>query len=62
MRDCLGYNVVLVQNITDIDDKIIIRSSERSMPFTELARTYEAEFHTGISPFLSFFCLIFSAL
>lgn len=44
LKDYLGYNIVLCQNITDIDDKIIIRSSERSMPFRELASKYEAEF------------------
>lgn len=40
----LGYNVTVCQNITDIDDKIIIRSSERKMEFRELAAKYEAEF------------------
>jgi cysteinyl-tRNA synthetase len=44
MRDFLGYNVVLCQNVTDVDDKIIIRSSERGIPFRELASKYEAEF------------------
>jgi len=43
-EDYLGHNVVLCQNITDIDDKIIIRSSERGIPFRELAATNEAEF------------------
>ncbi len=28
----------------DIDDKIIARSQERSIPFAQLARTFEAEF------------------
>ena len=44
VRDFLGYNVVLCQNVTDVDDKIIIRSSERGIPFRELASKYEAEF------------------
>ena len=43
-KEFLGYNLVLCQNITDIDDKIIIRSSERKMNFRELASKYEAEF------------------
>ena len=44
VRDFLGYNVLLCQNVTDVDDKIIIRSSERGIPFRELASKYEAEF------------------
>jgi cysteinyl-tRNA synthetase len=44
MKEFLGYNLVLCQNITDIDDKIIIRSSERKMPFRDLASKYEADF------------------
>jgi cysteinyl-tRNA synthetase len=43
-RDYLGYNVMVAQNITDIDDKIIIRSSERGIPFRDLASKYEKEF------------------
>ena len=34
----------MVMNITDIDDKIIIRSKERGITAEELARMYEAEF------------------
>ena len=44
MRDFLGYNMLVCQNVTDIDDKIIIRSAERKLPFRELASKYEAEF------------------
>jgi cysteinyl-tRNA synthetase len=44
VRDFLGYNVVLCQNVTDVDDKIIIRSSERGIPFRELASKYEKDF------------------
>ena len=44
LRDYFGYNIVLCQNVTDIDDKIIIRSSERGIPFRDLASKYEAEF------------------
>lgn len=43
-EDLLGYNVVLCQNVTDIDDKIIKRSSEQGIPFRELAQKFEAEF------------------
>jgi cysteinyl-tRNA synthetase len=31
-------------NITDIDDKIILRSHEQGIPFRELAATHEAGF------------------
>lgn len=44
MKDVFGYNVIMCQNITDIDDKIIMRSSERKIPFRELAAKYEEEF------------------
>lgn len=44
MKDYLGYNVILCQNVTDIDDKIIMRSSEQGIPFLELATKFEAEF------------------
>ena len=43
-RDYLNYNVILCQNVTDIDDKIIIRSAEKGVPFRELAAQYEREF------------------
>ena len=43
-KDCLNYNVILCQNVTDIDDKIIIRSSEKGVPFRDLAAQYEREF------------------
>ena len=35
---------ILCQNVTDIDDKIIIRSSEQKVNFTELAKKYEKDF------------------
>ncbi|CAM9604271.1 unnamed protein product [Chrysoparadoxa australica] len=44
MTDYFGYNVVLVMNITDIDDKIILRANERGIPFRELASHFEADF------------------
>ena len=39
-----GLDVTYVQNITDIDDKIIARATERGIDATELAREYEARF------------------
>jgi cysteinyl-tRNA synthetase len=50
-----GYNVTLVMNITDLDDKIIQRANERNMPCKELSEKYELEFHQdmemlGINP------------
>ncbi len=33
-----GYEVTYVRNITDVDDKIFLRSAERGIPFTELTR------------------------
>ena len=44
LRDYFAYDVMFVMNITDIDDKIIMRSNERNVGFTELAREYENEF------------------
>jgi len=43
-----GYDVLLCQNVTDIDDKIILRSSAEKVPFLEFARKYEAEFNHAI--------------
>ncbi|KAJ5070419.1 cysteine--tRNA ligase cytoplasmic [Anaeramoeba ignava] len=44
LTDYFGYKVNFVMNVTDIDDKIILRSRENNQPFTELARKYEKEF------------------
>lgn len=44
LSDYFGYNILVAQNVTDIDDKIIIRSAERNVPFLELASRYEVEF------------------
>lgn len=49
MKEYLGYNVLVCQNVTDVDDKIIIRSSERSIPFRELAERYENEFNQDMA-------------
>ncbi|MEM3744324.1 MAG: cysteine--tRNA ligase [Candidatus Micrarchaeaceae archaeon] len=40
----LGYEVKYVQNITDVDDKIIARAKERGVDPIELARYYEKRF------------------
>lgn len=44
----LGYDVTLVMNITNIDDKIIQRAEERKMNWKELADHYEEEFLTDM--------------
>lgn len=45
LQHYFGYDVTLIMNITDIDDKIIERANERGMTHSELSRKYEAEFH-----------------
>ncbi len=45
MKDYFGYNMLVCQNVTDVDDKIIIRSSEKKIPFRELASKYENEYN-----------------
>lgn len=49
MKDYLGYNIILCQNVTDIDDKIIIRSNENGINFRDLASKFEAEFFQDMS-------------
>ncbi|EFA76443.1 cysteinyl-tRNA synthetase [Heterostelium album PN500] len=44
MKDYLGYDVQYIMNITDIDDKIIIRSREQGITHTELSRKWENSF------------------
>eukprot|EP01031_Cornospumella_fuschlensis_P025509 gene25509-30796_t len=44
VQDFFGYHVVLCQNVTDIDDKIILRAAERGLSYRQLASIYEAEF------------------
>jgi cysteinyl-tRNA synthetase len=44
MTDYFGYDLKLCMNITDVDDKIIIRSNEQGEPFTVLARKMENNF------------------
>jgi len=40
-----GYAVTFVRNITDIDDKIIVRATERNMPIQELTEFYIKTMH-----------------
>eukprot|EP01038_Epipyxis_sp_PR26KG_P008487 gene8487-11473_t len=49
MKEFLGYNLIVCQNITDIDDKIIKKSSESKIPFSELGSKYEAEFFADMN-------------
>jgi len=44
MADFFGYNIKMVMNITDLDDKIIIKSNEEGKPFDEISRHFETEF------------------
>ncbi|MCL2397573.1 MAG: cysteine--tRNA ligase [Defluviitaleaceae bacterium] len=46
-----GYDVNLVQNFTDIDDKIIKRANEQSVSFLDIANTYIHEFFTDMEGF-----------
>jgi cysteinyl-tRNA synthetase len=39
-----GYDVYMCMNITDIDDKIILKSNEQGIEFTQFARQWEDEF------------------
>mmetsp|Transcript_17599 Transcript_17599/g.29164 ORF Transcript_17599/g.29164 Transcript_17599/m.29164 type:complete len:327 (+) Transcript_17599:208-1188(+) len=44
LSDYFHYDVFMVMNITDIDDKIIIKSKDLGVSFMEVARQYEADF------------------
>ncbi|KAF2077550.1 hypothetical protein CYY_001168 [Polysphondylium violaceum] len=44
MKDYLGYNIKFVMNITDIDDKIIIRAREQGISHSDLSKKWEAAF------------------
>jgi len=44
-----GYDVVFVRNYTDIDDKIINRANEESVPFNVIAERYIKEFDTDMA-------------
>ena len=43
-----GYDVIYVQNITDIDDKIINRAKEKGINWKELAETYIKDYMDNI--------------
>jgi len=40
-----GYDVTFVQNITDIDDKIIVRANQEGVSWQEIVRRYTDSFH-----------------
>ncbi|MFW6134506.1 MAG: cysteine--tRNA ligase [Elusimicrobiota bacterium] len=42
--ECLGYNVRYIQNVTDIDDKIINKSRKTKKPPLEIAEKYFKDF------------------
>ncbi|KAM0671227.1 cysteinyl-tRNA-synthetase [Ordospora colligata] len=44
LRDYMRYNVEFVMNITDIDDKIIIRANSLGVPIGEVTKKYTDEF------------------
>lgn len=44
LKDYFKYNISFCMNITDIDDKIIIRAREQNVPFTDLSRKWETSF------------------
>lgn len=55
LTDHFHYDVTLIMNITDIDDKIIERSNEQGIHHLELSSKFEEEFHKdmvdlGVSP------------
>jgi len=55
LSEYFHYDVTLVMNITDIDDKIIDRASEQGISCEELSRKFEQEFHEdmqmlGVAP------------
>jgi len=55
LENYFGFEVDLIMNITDIDDKIIARATELGIPHKELSSKYEQEFHEdmqalGVAP------------
>lgn len=44
-----GYSPVLVMNVTDLDDKIIVRAGENGISCSELSSRFEAEFHEDMA-------------
>ena len=49
LTDHFHYDVTLIMNITDIDDKIIDRSNERGIHHLELSQQFETEFHEDMA-------------
>ncbi|MBI2369423.1 MAG: cysteine--tRNA ligase [Deltaproteobacteria bacterium] len=45
----LGYQVTFVRNITDIDDKIIVRAQREGTTAAEVARRFTGEFHRDMA-------------
>eukprot|EP00002_Diphylleia_rotans_P021842 TRINITY_DN4261_c0_g1_i1.p1 TRINITY_DN4261_c0_g1~~TRINITY_DN4261_c0_g1_i1.p1 ORF type:complete len:633 (-),score=155.01 TRINITY_DN4261_c0_g1_i1:621-2519(-) len=44
LRDYFGYDIFMVMNITDIDDKIIIKANKENEAFNAISMKYEKEF------------------
>ena len=47
----LGYRVVFVRNVTDVDDKIIERANQRGEPPLDLAARYAEEYNRDMACF-----------
>eukprot|EP01035_Chromulina_nebulosa_P012389 gene12389-16510_t len=41
LKDYFGYNIIVCQNVTDIDDKIINKSNDLNIPYLDVAGKYE---------------------
>jgi len=46
-----GYDVTLVVNITDVDDKLIVKSKERGIPMAQVAMENTADYLANIEAF-----------
>lgn len=44
MSDYFNHNIIMVMNITDIDDKIIQRANDKKEDFRQLARRFEVDY------------------
>src|SRR5215207_5410515 len=44
-----GYDVTYVQNITDVEDKIINKASEEGISLQEIVRRYTCSFHERLA-------------